>query len=392
MAYVPESLIAPHFLRDGENSVVSPNERGLLRLLWRNPGLSRSEITGHTDLTQQSIHRILDQLAERGIVSLGSPKPGLGRGQPSPMLRLDGRHAYSCGISVNTDVIDICLMDLAGNRLGERSLMLRERSMAQSLDLLREQVDELQRENGLSHQAFFGIGLAIAGFHVSGTRYNASLPLHEWSLIELGPLLTDLFGKPAWVLNGGKAGAVAESMFGAGRYIRHFAYLSFNYGFGGGIISDGELLHGGSGNAGEFSQMYDEEEVTRRPALQLLIERLNRNGVVVPSITYLRRHFDPEWPGVSDWVDEITPAYNRLVNAIWAVFDPQAIIFGGQVPAALAQLVIERTELFGRPRYGFSRPSPKLIISDISTDASAMGAAIIPFKSTYYSRASPAQG
>ncbi|WP_454851068.1 ROK family protein [Rhizobium binxianense] len=385
MAYCPEALIAPRFLRAAEGGVVSPNERSLLKLIWRHPGLSRSEVTGHTDLTQQSVYRIVDQLAERGIVSLGSPKPGLGRGQPSPMLRLDGRHAYSCGISANADVIDICLMDIAGNILAESSVALRERTMAQSLDLVREQVREHQRLNDLSEDAFFGIGFAIAGFHVGGTRYNASLPLHEWSLIELGPLLTDVFGKPVWVLNGGKAGAIAESMFGAGRYIKHFAYLSFNYGFGGGLISDGELLPGGNGNAGEFSQIYDDDEVKRRPALQLLIERLNRNGVNVPSISYMRRHFDPKWPGVSEWVDEITPAYNRLVNAIWAIFDPQAIVFGGQVPAGLAQLMSERTQLFGRPsRYGVSRPSPKLIISEIVNDAAAMGAAITPFKSTYY--------
>ncbi|API51113.1 MULTISPECIES: ROK family transcriptional regulator [Rhizobium] len=383
MAYFPETLIATRFLREG-GGVVSPNERDLLKLIWRHPGLSRSEVTAHTDLTQQSVYRIIDQLEERGIVSFGSPKPGAGRGQPSPTLRLAGSYAYTCGISVNTDVIGICLMDLAGNVLAESSVALRERTMAQALDLVRQQLIEHQRQNNLSEETFFGIGFAIAGFHISGTRYNASLPLHEWSLIELGPLLTELFNKPVWVRNGGKTGAIAESMFGVGRYIKHFAYLSFNYGFGGGLISDGELLLGGLGNAGEFSGMYDAEETKRRPALQWLIEKLNRNGVDVPSITYMRKYFDPKWPGVAEWVDEVTPAYNRLINAIWAIFDPQAIVFGGQVPAALAQMLIDRTENFDRPRYGVPRFRPKLIISEISSDASAMGAAITPFKSAYY--------
>lgn len=384
MVYLPETMIAPRFLRPGEAVVVSPNERSLLRLIWRNPGLSRSELTGHTDLTQQSIHRIIEQLAERGIVALGLPKPSVGRGQPSPTLRLNGACAYACGISVNTDVAGICIVDLAGNILAESAVALRERSMAQALEEIGAQVADHQREHDLSEADFFGVGFGIAGFHVSGTRYNASLPLHEWSLVELGPLLADLFGKPVWVLNGGKAGAVAEAMFGAGRYIKHFAYLSFNYGFGGGLISDGELLPGGNGNAGEFSQIYDDGEMRRRPALQYLIERLNRNGVDVPSITHMRRHFDPAWPGVVEWVEEITPAYNRLVNAIWAVFDPHAIVFGGQVPPGLAAMIVARTQLFGSPRYGVWRPSPKLIISDIASDASAIGAAITPFRAAFY--------
>lgn len=384
MAYFPEALIPPQFLRAGESGVVSPNERSLLKLIWRHPGLSRSEVTDHTDLTQQSVYRIIDQLAERGIVLLGSPKPGVGRGQPSPTIRLNARYAYSCGISVNTDVIGICLMDLAGNILSESSVTLREHTMAQSLDLVRTRLVEAQKLNDLSPEALFGIGFAIAGYHVGGTRYNAPLPLHEWSLIELGPLLAELFGKPVWVHNGANTGAIAESMFGAGRYVKHFAYLSFNYGFGGGLVSDGELLLGGNGNAGEFSGIYNQEENQRRPALQLLIERLVRNGVDVPSITYMRRHFDPQWPGVAEWVNEITPAYNRLVNAISAIFDPQAIVFGGQVPPDLAQMMIDRTEIFGRPRFGVPRPSPKLIISEIASDASAMGAAVTPFHSTFY--------
>ncbi|MGO8183035.1 winged helix-turn-helix transcriptional regulator, partial [Rhizobium leguminosarum] len=45
----------------------------MLKLIWRHPGLSRSEVTAHTDLTQQSVYSIIDQLEERGIVSFGSP-------------------------------------------------------------------------------------------------------------------------------------------------------------------------------------------------------------------------------------------------------------------------------------------------------------------------------
>ncbi|KKB12245.1 ROK family transcriptional regulator [Devosia geojensis] len=384
MAYSPGALIAPRFTRAGEGSVVSPNERTLLRLIWRNPGISRSEITAHVDLTQQSVYRIIDQLVERGIVALGAPKPGHGRGQPSPTLRLDGRYAYCCGISVNTDVIGICLMDIAGRILAETQVTLREYGMMEALDLVMKELKAHQASNALDPSSFFGIGFAISGYHVGGTRYNAPLPLHEWSLIELGPLLSDLFGKPVWVHNGANTGAIAESMFGIGRFIKHFAYLSFNYGFGGGLISDGELLVGGNGNAGEFSGIYDEEENPRRPALQYLIERLRGNGVEVPSITYMRQHFDPRWPGVEEWVDLVTPAYNRLINAISAVFDPQAIVFGGQVPVALAQMLIERTRIFGRPRYGVPHPPAKLIISDIGGDASALGASVFPFRAEFY--------
>jgi len=66
------------------------------------------------------------------------------------------------------------------------------------------------------------------------------------------------------------------------------------------------------------------------------------------------------------------------------VIDPQAIVFGGQIPPDLARMMIDRSKLFDRPRYGVHRPGPKLIVSEIATDAPAIGAAIMPFRQTFY--------
>ncbi|WP_435164777.1 ROK family transcriptional regulator [Falsirhodobacter sp. 1013] len=384
MRYCPDALVSPAFLRGMDDGVVSGNERAILRRIWQAPDISRRELTAQVDLTQQSVHRILDTLSGRGILCFGAPKPGLGSGQPSPMLRLNGDYAWSLGISLNSDVIDLCLLDLAGTVLAQDSFALDGRPMDACLTEVERILDVRRKALRLDPARMFGIGFAIAGFHLGGTRFNATLPLQEWSLIELGPILSHRFGVPVWSFNGGKAGAVAEAMFGVGRQHRHFAYLSFNYGFGGGLICDGELLEGGNGNAGEFSQMFDEEEVRRRPALQLLMETLKRNGVDVPTIAAMREGFDPAWPGLADWVDEVTPAYRRLINAIWAVYDPQAIVFGGEVPPELAKLLIDRTRLFGASRYGAPRPNPALIVSNIGAEAAAMGAAVKPFKRCFY--------
>ena len=384
MRYCPDALIAPAFLRGPDDGVVSANERAILRRIWSVPDLSRREVTAQMDLAQQSVHRILDALADRGIIRFGPPKPGLGSGQPSPILRLNGDHAWSLGISVNSDVIDLCIIDLAGTVLARDRFAPGGRAMAACLDevarLLAARRDALR----LDPARMFGIGFAIAGFHLGGTRFNATLPLREWSLIELGPMLTQRFGVPVWTFNGGKAGAVAEAMFGIGRQHRDFAYLSFNYGFGGGLIRDGVLMDGGNGNAGEFSQMFDEEETGRRPALQLLLDALGRRGVALPSVAALCEGFDPDWPGVAEWVDEITPAYCRLINAIWAIYDPRAVVFGGEVPPDLARMLIARTRFFGVPRYGALRARPELIVSGIGADVAALGAAVRPFNLCFY--------
>ncbi len=384
VSYRSEDFIHQRYLRGDGQDVVHPSERKVLKLLWDHPAVARSEVPEFVDLSQQSVYRIIDQLAERGIVAIGPPKPGIGRGQPSPSLTLKGDYAYTCGVSVNTDIIGICLTDFSGRIIAESNVVLRGQGMNEALAAVREKIASLQTANNLQDENLFGIGFGIAAFYVGGTRYNAPLPLHEWSLIELGPVLAHFFGKPVWVNNNSNTAAIAEAMFGVGRHIKHFAYLSFNYGFGGGLISNGELLPGGYGNAGSFSSMYDDEESKHRPALQFLIERLQENGVAVSSIEAMRKNFDPNWPGVSGWVDEITPSYNRLVNAIRAIFDPHAIVFGGQIPERLAEMLISRTTIYERNRYGVSKPVPKLITSEISSDASAIGASIVPFRATFY--------
>lgn len=384
MDYTPDSLVSSRFLRKGESVVVSSNERSLLRLLWQNPGIQRSALTDRLDLTQQSIYRIVDTLVDRGMIVLGAPVPGQGRGQPSPTLRLNGEYAYTCGISINPDIVHLYFMDMAGKIVGHDSVALTGQPMAKALDQIRTSMSKLRTRCGLSEEANLGIGVGMMGYNVGGTRFNGPLPLHEWSLIELGPLLMSEFGKPVWIYIGGQTAAVGEAMFGIGRHIRHFAYLFIGYGFGGGLISNGELLLGGNGNAGEFACILEPSEINKRPALKYLINRLQSNGIEISTIDHLRKSFRPDWPGVAEWVEDITPTYNRLINAIWAVFGPQAIVFGGQVPPALAQMLIERTESFELPRYGVPHPPAKLVISELEGDAPAIGAAALPLKSLIF--------
>ena len=380
--YDPHSLIAPAFHRNGRgDEVVSRNERAVLSEIWRRPSASRAEIAARLDLTQQSVHRITDQLVERGLLKLGDPKPRSGRGQPSPMLHFNRDWCFTIGISVNTDRAWVSLMQLDGSHVS-RFVNIDRLTMEEGLKAIENLVSRLLRENRLAQDRLLGIGFSIAGFSVGrGTAYNASLPLHEWSLIELGPLLSAHFSAPVWTENVANVAALAEAMFGVGIYVRNFVYLSFNYGFGGGIIVDGDLLRGGYGNAAELSNMFDHEEVNRRPALKFLLEEFRKHNVPVSTIWQLSSNFDPNWPGVAEWLDKVTPSYLRLVNALFAILDPEAIVFGGEIPRGLAEQLIERTEFFHRPRYGVEMRKPKLIYSTLEQNPASIGAAVLPLKS-----------
>ncbi len=251
-----------------------------------------------------------------------------------------------------------------------------------ALDRIEDVMLRFIRRAGLAVDGMFGIGFGIAGYLLHTTRYYAPLPLQEWSLIELGRLLSRRCDEPVWTNSGANAVAICETLFGTGRYTPDFAYLSFIYGFGGAIVFHGEPVQGGHGNAREFSGMYDTETLNHRPALKFLIDRLNARGLAESSIYELRQSFDPSWPGVSEWLKKVSPAYNRLIDSICTIVDPQAIVLGGELPRDLAATPTGISNAlrtwpalgdFARVRYSVAFGAPTIMWSSPILRALGMG-------------------
>ncbi|MGL4235989.1 ROK family protein [Tabrizicola sp.] len=382
--YDPCEKIPTRFLRDGNvGQAVSPNERAILAEIWTTGGLTRSALGPRLDLTQQSIHRIISQLEARGMLRIGPLEPPTYKGKPSPRLTLNPAYACVPGISINTDSAGLALMDFAGS-YETRTLPIDGVPMADVLDRIDAELDTLLDARGLTRGDIFGIGFAIAGYVVEGTRYSAPEPLAEWSYHQLGPLLATHFDLPVWTENGANTGALCERMLGVGRTVRNFVYLSFNYGFGGGIIVEGNLLRGGFGNAGELSGMFPDDEIADRPALRSLVEMLQAGGVNIQTIEDLKSGFDMAWPGVDTWLDRVTPHFNRVYNVLNATVDPEVVVLGGQIPKPLAEALIARAVSYSRPRHGARRRAPDLCVSGIGGDTSAVGAAALALKEGFF--------
>ncbi|MFC0010963.1 ROK family protein [Devosia nitrariae] len=362
----------------------SNNERLLLDIVRRQQPIARAAVTGLTDLTQQSVHRLLEGLIGDGLVQSERAKP-IGRGKPSPHLSLAAGAVHAVGVSINTDSMIINLVDFNCRTVVEKRLRGPLSDRKAGIVKLRATLDEMIAESGVDRRSLCGLGLSMAGFFVDGERaMNAPEPLQDWSLVPLEPEFRAAFELPVYVENNATAGAIGESLSGVGRWYETFAYLSFNYGFGGGVIIDGRPYLGRHGNAGEFSGIYTQDESTKRPALRSLIEILDARGVAVEGVADLRERFDPSWPGVAEWIEMVSPQLDRMVNTVSAVLDPEAIVFGGELPAALGELLIASARFEGEHRYGVGMPRPKLIMGQSPGDPAATGAALLPLKYLYF--------
>jgi glucokinase len=86
------------------------------------------------------------------------------------------------------------------------------------------------------------------------------LNIPAWRRFPLRDRLARLTGLPTAVDNDAKALALGEGWVGAARGRRHFLAMVVSTGVGGGIVLDGRLLHGATGNAGHIGHVIVEPE------------------------------------------------------------------------------------------------------------------------------------
>jgi glucokinase len=79
--------------------------------------------------------------------------------------------------------------------------------------------------------------------------------LPGWQNVPLVERMQTRFDCPVLLGNDANMAALAEWRFGAGTGTQHLVYLTISTGIGGGVISDGRLLTGAHGYAGELGHM-----------------------------------------------------------------------------------------------------------------------------------------
>jgi glucokinase len=97
-----------------------------------------------------------------------------------------------------------------------------------------------------------GIGVGAAnGNYYNGTIEHAT-NLKWKGIIPLADLLRKQFDVPVLVTNDANAAAVGEMVYGAAKNMRDFIVITLGTGLGSGIISNGQLVNGKHGFAGEI--------------------------------------------------------------------------------------------------------------------------------------------
>lgn len=117
-------------------------------------------------------------------------------------------------------------------------------------ELYEELIPAVGSIGGMKNIKGIGVGAPNGNYYTGTIDYAPNL---DWEgIIPLAKLVSDKFKKPCSLTNDANAAAVGEMMYGAARGMRDFIMITLGTGVGSGIISNGQLILGHDGFAGEL--------------------------------------------------------------------------------------------------------------------------------------------
>jgi glucokinase len=117
------------------------------------------------------------------------------------------------------------------------------------------EISDLIAKNNFKRSQVQAVAVGICGFQNPRTGLIDLSPNLHWYNVPFKGLLEKATGFPVYMANDVNAAAWGEFMYGAGRGCSEMVAVFIGSGIGGGLVSHGLLVEGGTGTAGEVGHM-----------------------------------------------------------------------------------------------------------------------------------------
>lgn len=361
--------------------------------------LSRVEIARRTNLTAQTVTNITRQLLKSNLIVVRDLIQN-GRGAPSVLLGIKPTGAYSIGLDLDETHLTGVLMDLMGTIRQRKSVEISLPSPDEAIQLLESFTRELTALEQITLDRVWGVGVGLPGplgVSEGGVVTNVFNPkaLAGWNNVPVVSLLSQRLGIPVFLENNASAAAIGERWFGAGRHISTFFYVFFGAGLGGGLIMNGQMYPGFTGNAGELGYFpvvrtdatlrgIDRPHLGAYFNLPSLYAKLGESGVKISHPNELEQLYNEKNQILLDWIETGTDQLAPFILGIEYLIDPQAIFFGGRLPDVIIRSMVNRLQrILPALRIDARVASPELLCATAGTDAASLGVATLPLYSSF---------
>ena len=234
----------------------SANRSLILRILSKKSYCTRADLARETGLTQASISKITADMIEAGIILEGKSVTGK-RGRRSISISFNPEICKVIAVKLARKSFDVAVFQMGGT-LVEQShhpLGIEQKDPEEVMDCIKAQIQMFLDR----YQDIQAIGVAVPGpFLAREGRIAIMSEFSGWDQINIYDELSQAFSLPIRMEHDANAAAFAEwSYSGKYSYGQETTLVSFlaSEGIGAGVVTDGKLLLGTNGVAGEVGHM-----------------------------------------------------------------------------------------------------------------------------------------
>ncbi|MCE4565512.1 ROK family protein [Maribellus sp. CM-23] len=197
--------------------------------------------------------KLINELISDKII-IDSGKKETDNGRRPVLYKVDPEYAYSIGLVIQLKGISISIFNMEMNEVYSNSdeNFVLENSIAcleNVVGIIRQAVENSKIEP----KRILGMGIGITGRVNARTGYSYNyFNFLDGSLVDF---FSDKFDFPVYVDNDTHVLGLAEQYFGKARNIQNAFVLNLSRGMGLAIISNGEIIGGEQGFAGEFGHI-----------------------------------------------------------------------------------------------------------------------------------------
>jgi predicted NBD/HSP70 family sugar kinase len=362
------------------------NEKLILTLLRRNGALAKSDLTRLTGLSAQTTSVIMRSLEKDTLVVRGEPVRGR-IGQPSVPFSLNPEGAYFLGLKIGRRSAEVVLIDFLGTPLQHRQLIYPYPVPDAILRFANESIGDIL--SGLTAAkrklvAGLGVGMPFEIWNwadIIGARQDE---MDAWRETNIRAALGANYPFPVYVENDATSACGAELVFAERQANSEFLYFYLGTFIGGGVVLNGSLFVGRTGNAGALGSILVTDE-NGRPrqlielaSLHTLDRRVTEAGGDSAPIWLSPTDWGDLGTALDDWLEASAPPLAQAIVSASAVIEFELAVIDGWMPVEVRARLVEevRSAMAKLDAEGIRLPAVEEGI--VGAEARVIGAASLP--------------
>jgi predicted NBD/HSP70 family sugar kinase len=374
LAYV--QLASSEIARDINRDVI-------LEVIRAHQPVSRADLARLSGLQRSTVSLIVNQLIEERWVRDGATAR-LPRGRRPTMVGLNDQLVMLVA-DIRPKLATIAIVDLNGRFLSRAQLAVTsdpEKTISGIVEIM------LRMKANHAQRSFEGVGIALPGRVDLSTQQLRFAPNLGWPEFDIKGAFERATGMAVELDNAANACLLAETWFGRMDGVRNAVLVTISEGVGTGILSNGQIVYGDRGMAGEFGHIsLDprgplcscgargcwEQYASSNAALRYYAE--SKPKIMVQTIDDLLRLANEDDPKAIKALTRQAECVGHGLRLISATLAPEVILIAGDIVAAWGKLAPVIEEAFSSAV--LAGVKPRIMATHEAEVARLRGAAIL---------------